>query len=57
MNIPKLDLIKSIWRNVIRPCKIKYIWSFGIVTLIYILGSIFKPKDLNTTKGWGMRAR
>lgn len=57
MKIPKWDLIKSIWRNVIKPCKMKYIWGFGVVTGLFILGSIFKPKSLNTVEGWSLRGR
>jgi len=57
MKIPKWDLIKSIWRNVIKPCKIKYIWSFGVVTGLFILGNIFRPKDISTKDGWELRSR
>jgi glycosyltransferase involved in cell wall biosynthesis len=57
MKIPKWDLIKSMWRNVISPCKIKYMWSFGVVTMLFLLGNIFKPKDISTKEGWNMRAR
>ena len=57
MNIPITDLLKSIWKNVIKSWNIKYIFSFGVITIIYLLGALYKPKNISTEKGWDLRSR